>query len=97
MQRVVAEQPEVAGAAAGANAGADRNAAAQDAGLGERVEVGRIRRFQLGATARLLRQAAQAIAHVHDDLRGVFDVQFARKSVEVHGGGRGQRSVVRVQ
>ncbi len=96
LQRVVAEQAEVARAAAGADAGAHRNAAAQDAGLGQRVEVGRVGRFQLGPTARLLRQAAQAVGHVHDDLGVVFDVQLARKSVEVHGG-RGRRSEVRGQ
>ena len=39
LQRVVAEQAEVAGAAAGADAGRDGDAAAADAVAGERVEV----------------------------------------------------------
>ena len=99
LQRVVAEQAQVPGAAAGADAGQHGNAAAQDAGFGERVEIGRVGRFQLGLAARLLRQAAQAVAHVHDDLGVVLDVQFAGKSVDIHGGGRwsevgGQSSVI---
>ena len=95
LQRVVAEQAEVAGPAAGADAGQHGDAAAEDAALGERVEVGRVGRFELGQAARLLRQAAEAVGHVHDDLGVVFDVQFAGEVVEVHGG-RGRGSEVRV-
>ena len=86
LQRVVAEQAEVARAAAGADAGQHRDAAAEDAGFGERVEVRRFGRFQFGQAARLLRQAAEAVGDVHDDLGVVFDVQFASEFMDVHGG-----------
>ena len=90
LERIVAEQAEMAGAAAGADAGQDGDAAAEDADFGEGVEVRRVGRFELGQAARLLRQAAEAVGHVHDDLGVVFDVQFAGELVEVHGGrGRG--------
>ena len=56
--------------------------------FGERVEVRRVGRFELGQAARLLRQAAEAVGDVHDDLGVVFDVQFAGEVVEVHGGSR---------
>ena len=96
LQRVVAEQAEVAGAAAGADAGQHGDAAAEDADFGERVEVRRVGRFELGQAARLLRQAAEAVGDVHDDLGVVFDVEFASEFVEVHGGEvRGRRSGVR--
>ena len=71
--------------------GQNRNAAAEDAGFGEGVEVRRVGRFQLRQAAGLLRQAAEAIAHVHDDLGRVFDVQFAGELMKVHGGGSGFR------
>ena len=72
--------------------GSDGDAAAADAALGERVEVRRVGRFQLGQAARLLRQAAEAVGDVHDDLGVVLDVQFAGEVVDVHGGeGRGSR------
>ena len=86
LQRVVAEEAEVAGAAAGADAGQHRDAAAEDAGFGERVEIRRVGRFEFRQAARLLRQAAEAVGNVHDDLRVVFGVQFAGEFMEVHGG-----------
>ena len=86
LDRVVAEQAEMARAAAGADAGQHGNAAAADADFGERIEVRRVGRFELGEPARLLRQAAEAVGHVHDDLGVVFDVQLAGELVDVHGG-----------
>ena len=95
LQRVVAEEAEMAGAAAGADAGQHGDAAAEDAGFGECVEVRRFGRFQFRQAARLLRQAAEAVGDVHDDLGVVFGVQFASEFMEVHGGrGRGRRSEV---
>ena len=89
LQRVVAEQAEVARAAAGADAGQHGNAAAADAALDQRVEIGRVGRFELGEAAGLLRQAAEAVGDVQDDLGVVLDVEFAGEVVDVHGVVRG--------
>ena len=75
LERVVAEQPQVARAAARRDARLDRNAAAADAAPGQRVEIRRAGRFQLGHAARLQRQPAQAVGHQHHDFGIVFLVQ----------------------
>ena len=64
------------------------DAAAADADLGQRVEVRRVGRFELGQAARLLRQAAEAVGRREDDLGVVLDVQFAGEVVDVHGSER---------
>jgi hypothetical protein len=61
LERVVAEQAEVAGAAAGGDARQDRDAHAADAFAGQRVEVRRPRRLEFRLAVRLDRQAAQAV------------------------------------
>ena len=75
----------MARAAAGGDARGDRDAAAEDAFAGELVEVGRAGRFELGEPAGLLRQAAEAVGDVDDDLRVVLDEELAGEGVGVHG------------
>ena len=84
LERIVAEQAQVPRAAAGADARQHRNAAAADADLRQRIEIRRVGRFELGLAARLLRQPAQAVADVHDDLGVVLDVQFAGQILNIH-------------
>jgi hypothetical protein len=73
-------------AAARGDAGGDGNAAAADAFLHQLVEVGGVRGFEFGEAAGLLRQAAQTVGDVHDDLGLVFDEKLASEGVNVHGG-----------
>ena len=73
LERVVAEQAEMARPAAGRDAGQDRDAQAADLPSTQGVEVRRAGRFQLGLAARLERQAAQAVGHQQDDLAGVAE------------------------
>jgi hypothetical protein len=84
--RIVTEQAEVAGTAAGGDAGGDGDAAATDAFAYELVEVGGLRGFKFGEPARLLRQAAQAVGDEHDDLRVVLDEKLTGEGVGIHGG-----------
>src|SRR3989304_658342 len=85
LDRIVAEQAEVARPAAGADAWEHGDAATADANLGERVEVGRVGRLELRLAAGLLWQTAEAVADVHHDFRVVLDVQFTREVLDIHG------------
>ena len=53
-------------------------------GLGQRVEMRRLRGFQFRESARLLRQAAKTIGHQQDDFRVVLNVQIASEAMNVH-------------
>src|SRR5690606_9768044 len=90
---VVAEEAEVAGAAAGGDAGGDGDAAAADAFAHELGEVGGLRGFEFSEAPRLLRQAAEAVGDEDDDLGIVLDEKLAGGGVDVHGGEGGRRKV----
>ena len=68
LQRIVAEQTEVAGAAAGAMPGLTGMLLPRMPLLRECVEVGRLGGFEFGESAGMLRQAAEAVGDEHDDL-----------------------------
>ncbi len=86
LQRIVAEQAQMPRPAAGRDARLDRNAPAQHATAGQRVEVRRLGRFQFGQTARFERQPAQPVGDEHDNLRIVPLNETARQVVHVHSG-----------
>ena len=86
LERIVSEQGQVARAAARRNTRLDRDAAAADAALGQRVEIGRVGRFEFGRPARLHRQTAEAIGNEHDNFGIVFGVQRAGELVHVEIG-----------
>ena len=71
-ERIVAEQAEVAGAAAGRDAGQHRDAQAADAFAGQASRFGVRADLQLGLAARLQGQAAQAVRDQQDDFGGVL-------------------------
>ena len=81
---VVAEEREVAGAAARRHAVGDRHRQAAEALLRQPVEVRNMRLLQLGAAA-LVRQAAEAVDDEQQDLRVAGDGQFAQQ-FEIHAG-----------
>ena len=72
LDRVVAEEAQVARSAAGRDAGKTGMLLPQTPRAGERVEIRRFGGFELGQAARLLRQAAKSVADVHDDLACCF-------------------------
>ena len=84
LQRIVAEQAQVSRAAAGGNAGQNGNRTAQRADLRQGVQVGRLGGLQLGRSARLQRQSAQAVGHQEHDLGVVLDLQFANQLLDFH-------------
>ncbi len=84
LQRVVAEQAEMARPAARRDARQHRHTQAAHAVAGAGVEVRRPRRLQLGLAARLQGQSAQAVGHHQDDFRGVVFAQLAHQFVHVH-------------
>jgi len=67
LKRIVAEQAQVAWAAAGTDARLDGDTAAANTLLCQCVKMGRGGRFQLGAAARFLGQSAQAVGHEQDN------------------------------
>ena len=83
LQRVVAEEGEMAGAAAGRDAVADGHGEAADAVGGEAVEVDGVRLFELGAAGLGIGQAAEAVDDEEDDFGVVLDDEFA-DDFEVH-------------
>jgi hypothetical protein len=87
LQRVIAEQPEMAGAAAGRDAGRDGDhAALRAAGLHERVEVRRgggfERRHVAGGGGG---DVAEAVEHDEGELRARLDGERGVEFVEFHG------------
>lgn len=82
-QRIVTEEGQVAGTAAGGDAGLHGNAAAADAALGEGVEIGGAGRFKFGGTAGFHRQAAEAVGNEEDNFGIVFLMQRAGELVHV--------------
>ena len=89
LDRIVAEQAQVAGPAAGADAGKHRNAAAEDADFRQRVEVAACwpsssSVLPPGCCGRPPRPSAD----IHHDFRVVLDVQFAGEVLDVHGESR---------
>ena len=81
--RVVAEEREVAGPAAGRDAVADRQREAARAVAGDVVEVRRPGGFELGAAGLRVRQAAEAVHDEQHDL-GVGLLGKLADEVEVH-------------
>ena len=84
---VVAEESEVAGAAAGGDAWQNRNAHAQHTALGERIEVGRVGGFKFGFAAWLKRESAESVCDVEDDFGVSGFLETAGEGVDIgHGG-----------
>ncbi len=81
-QRVVAEQPEVGRPGAGRDAHEHRVGHAAGAEAGDLVQVGFLRRFELGPAVD--RQAAEPVADEEDDLGIRRERQFLRDIFPVH-------------
>ena len=70
-ERIVTEEPEVSGTAAGRNAGQDREGHAADALGGEFIEIRRVGGFEFGRSARLERESADTVGDDHDNFTAV--------------------------
>jgi len=86
LQRVVAEQPEVAGAAAWGNAGQHGSRKSADAFADAGIEIGGSGGLQLGFAALFHGQSAQAIGYHQDDFGGGRLAQAPDQVVDVHKG-----------
>ena len=88
--RIVAEERQVPGAAAGSDTGGDRDDAAERRTRCQRVEVRRARLLQRGPRLRGRREVANAVEHQEDDLRRV-GLRQAGEQFEVSHGRRRRR------
>ena len=86
LKRVVAEQRQMAGTAAGRDAGCDRgHPPLRDAVGDERVEIGCPGRFERRLFPLFLGgEVAEAVEHDEGKFRVYFESQFRIKSVQVH-------------
>ena len=87
LDRIVAEQAQMSGSAAGRDAGGDRIHAALNAVSGQGVQIGGLGGLQFGRSARLDGQSAQAVGHEHHDFRLVGDLQVADQLLDIHASG----------
>ncbi len=85
LQRIVTEQAQMAGAAAGRHAAARRLTQTQIALLSQPIEIGRVGIFQFSRAVQFTRQAAQAIHHQQHDLAVVGTNQFLKQFKICHG------------
>ena len=83
-QRIVAEQPEVAGPAAGGYSRQNRNTQSGHAIAGARVQIGGTRGFQFGQTARRQGEPAEAVRNHKNNIGFRRFAQFANEIVCVH-------------
>ena len=84
-QRIVAEEPEMAGAGPRRDARQHRHARPEHTRLRQGIEIGGRGRLQFRQSARLLGKPAEAVCHEHHDLGVVFLRKFPHQIVFVHG------------
>ena len=87
LDRIVAEQAQVSGPAAGGNARGDGIHASLDPVFCQGVQIGGLGGLQFRRSARLDRQPAQPVGHQHDDLRLVRGFQVADELLNIHESG----------
>ena len=83
-ERIVTEESEVTGSAAGSDTGLDGDAAPLHTAAGQGVEIRRARGFQFGQSTRFQGETAQAVGHEHHNFRVAFLHQFPGQSVHIH-------------
>lgn len=85
LERVVAEEAQVAGAGSGRDPGQYRNARAAGSAGGEPVQIRGRGRLQFGSAPRLERQATEPVGDQHHDLGIRFFSQFPDEFELIHG------------
>lgn len=84
LDRVIAEEGQVSGTAAGGDTRCDRIHAALDPVFCQIVQMRGFGGFQFRRPARLDRQPAQPIGHQHNDFRFVLGLQLANELLNIH-------------